>query len=292
MLAAELAESELAELAKEEGARLEQQEKRLRTRFTSASFPPIRPIRATPYRKSGPAPVVRNRPCSPPTCSACTRATPKHAAGNKENLNSSPSDLGGYKEIIFEITGTDVYNGLGLRERRSSRPTCPGDGSPRSTIPAPAPSPCCSRTGSRRRNQTGRFGYHPLSSFRSRRPGRQHDRFGGANYPQTFRPHRALRRSTLAAEEQARTRLNRPAFAPARNAKWPRKTPNTPPNARPCSRHRERNERIRTYNFPQNRVTDHRIELTLYNPPSSWKEISTRFSNRSSRMTPKNASPN
>ena len=27
----------------------------------------------------------------------------------------------------------------------------------------------------------------------------------------------------------------------------------------------ERNERIRTYNFPQNRVTDHRIERTLYN---------------------------
>ena len=30
----------------------------------------------------------------------------------------------------------------------------------------------------------------------------------------------------------------------------------------------ERNERIRTYNFPQNRVTDHRINLTLYNLPA------------------------
>ena len=51
----------------------------------------------------------------------------------------------------------------------------------------------------------------------------------------------------------------------------------------------DRSERIRTYNFPQGRVTDHRISLTLYRLDAVLQVFSTRLSTALSQLIRPNA---
>ena len=112
LLESEPSESELAVMAKEEIARLEAEEKRLELEVQRGILPPdpadsrntIVEIRAGAGGQE-----------SALFAADLFRMYTRYAElrGWKfENLDSSPSDLGGLKEVIFEITGEDVYKRL------------------------------------------------------------------------------------------------------------------------------------------------------------------------------------
>src|SRR5208282_5834950 len=112
LLKSERSESELAVMAKEEITRLEADEKRLSQQIQSGLVPPD----PTDSRNT----IIEIRAGAGGSESALFAADLyrmycryAEARGWKiETLDSSPSDLGGFKEIVFQISGTDVYKRL------------------------------------------------------------------------------------------------------------------------------------------------------------------------------------
>ena len=104
--------SELSQMAKEEVARLEGEEKRLAQEIYRGILPPDpADSRNTIIEIRAGAGGQESALFAADLYRMYTRYA--ESRGWKfENLDSSPSDLGGYKEIIFQITGADVYKRL------------------------------------------------------------------------------------------------------------------------------------------------------------------------------------
>jgi peptide chain release factor 1 len=266
LVASEPAGSELAQMAAEEVSRLEAEEKRQGQEVQKGILPPdpadsrntIVEIRAGAGGQE-----------SALFAADLFRMYTRYADGRRwkcENLDSSASDLGGYKEIIFEITGTDVYKRLKYESgvhRVQRVPATEAQGRIHTSTCTVAVLPEAEEVDVELKTED-----LDITVCRASGPGGQGVNTTDSAVQIIHKPSGLIVRC---ADQRSQQKNKARALTVLRSRLLERRIEEE--NAKYAAQRKaqvgtgERNERIRTYNFPQNRVTDHRIELTLYNLP-------------------------
>jgi peptide chain release factor 1 len=181
-----------------------------------------------------------------------------------EGIDSSPSDLGGFKEVIFGIKGVDVFKRLKYESgvhRVQRVPATEAQGRVHTSTCTVAVLPEAEEVDIEIRPED-------LEINRTRASGK-----GGQGVNTTDSAvqiqHKPSGLIVYCADERSQHKNKAKALTVLRSRLLERKIAEE--NAKYAAQRKEqvgtgeRNERIRTYNYSQNRVTDHRIELTLYN---------------------------
>jgi len=267
LLQAEPADSELAQMARDEVSRLEAEEKRLGQEIQIGVLPPdpadsrntIIEIRAGAGGQE-----------SALFAADLYRMYTKYAMSRGwkfEDLNSSPSDLGGHKEVIFQITGTDVYKRLKYESgvhRVQRVPATEAQGRIHTSTCTVAVLPEAEEVDIELKPED-----LDITVCRASGPGGQ-----GVNTTDSAVQivHKPSGLTVRCADQRSQQKNKARALTVLRSRLLERKVAEE--TAKYAAQRKaqvgtgDRSEKIRTYNFPQNRVTDHRIELTLYNLPA------------------------
>jgi peptide chain release factor 1 len=266
LLQAEPAESELAQMAREEIARLEAQEQRLSQEVQRGIVPPDpADSRNTIIEIRAGAGGQESALFAADLYRMYTRYA--EARGWKfENLDSSASDLGGYKEVIFQITGTDVYKRLKYESgvhRVQRVPATEAQGRIHTSTCTVAVLPEAEEVDIEIKPED-----LEITVCRASGPGGQ-----GVNTTDSAVQilHKPTRLIVRCADQRSQQKNKARALTVLRSRLLERKVEEE--NKKYADQRKEqvgtgeRNERIRTYNFPQNRLTDHRIGLTLHSLP-------------------------
>jgi len=181
-----------------------------------------------------------------------------------EPMDSSPSDLGGFKEVIFTITGEDVYKRLKHESgvhRVQRVPATEAQGRIHTSTATVAVMPEAQEVDVVIKQED-------LDITVCRAGGH-----GGQGVNTTDSAVRIVHKPSglevRCQDERSQHKNKAKAMTVLRSRLLERKVAEE--NAKYAQQRKdqvgtgERSEKIRTYNYPQNRVTDHRLELTLYN---------------------------
>jgi peptide chain release factor 1 len=267
LLKSEPPDSELAQLARDELTWLATEEKRLAQQIHSGLLPPD----PTDSRNT----IIEIRAGAGGLESALFSADlyrmysryAERRGWKVETMDSSPSDLGGFKEIILCVAGTDVFKRLKYESgvhRVQRVPATEAQGRIHTSTCTVAVLPEAQEVDVEIKPEE-----LEITVCRASGPGGQ-----GVNTTDSAVQilHKPTGLTVRCADERSQQKNKAKAMKVLRSRLLDQKT--TEENAKYAAQRKaqvgtgERNERIRTYNFPQNRVTDHRIELTLYNLPT------------------------
>jgi len=191
----------------------------------------------------------------------------KFAEKNKwsvEIINSNVSDHGGFKEIIYKVMGNNVYSYLKFESgthRVQRVPDTETQGRVHTSASTVAVLPIIDQVDDIEINPADLR----IDTYRASGAGGQHVNKTDSAVRITHLPtgivsecqdDRSQHKNKAKALEYLHSRLL--------SAEQEKQKKDTDENRKKQIGSGDRSERIRTYNFPQGRVTDHRINLTLY----------------------------
>ena len=181
-----------------------------------------------------------------------------------ESLDTSPSDVGGFKEVIVKVSGDDVYRVMKYESgvhRVQRVPATEAQGRIHTSAATVAVLPEAEEVDFELKSDEVR-----IEVCRSSGAGGQ-----GVNTTDSAVQVMHIPTGTIVRCQDGRSQIKNKekALSILRSRllekKQQEEAAKYSANRRTLIGSGGREEKIRTYNYPQNRVTDHRIELTLYN---------------------------